>query len=259
MTAGQPTSEPRPNHPELSIVMPVYNGEATIGAVVRSWMDELDRLRIRYEFLVYDDGSGDGTPDVLAAIAKNEQRLVVRRHANMGHGPTILRGYEQASGEWVFQTDSDNETTPAGFEPLWRARGDSDVLFGCRQDRHSTFARRTISAGARTVVRVLFGAGLWDVNTPYRLMRRSALRAMVARIPPLAFAPNVLIAGLAVREQLRIRQTWVTYQPRHDGKSSLGGVRQWRAAVQAALETVSVALRSRTKPSPIVVSTNDGD
>jgi len=239
--------------------MPVYNGEATIGAVVKSWMDELDRLKIRYEFLVYDDGSGDGTSAVLAAIAKNDRRLVVRQHPNMGHGPTILRGYEQAAGEWVFQTDSDNETTPAGFEQLWQARDGSDLLLGCRKDRHSTFARRAISAGARTIVRALFGAGLWDVNTPYRLMRRSALAAMTAWIPPLAFAPNVLIAGLAVREQLRIRQTWVAYQPRHAGKSSLGGLRQWRAAVQAAFETVSVALQSRGKPRPVVASTNDAD
>jgi dolichol-phosphate mannosyltransferase len=259
MRAGQPTNVPPPDHPELSIVMPVYNGEATIGAVLKSWVAELDRLKIRYEFLVYDDGSVDGTPAVLAAMAKDDSRLVVRRHPNVGHGPTILKGYEQAAGEWVFQTDSDNETTPAGFEQLWRARDGSDLLLGCREDRHGTFARRVITATAKTIVRVLFGAGLWDVNTPYRLMRRSALTTMTACIPPLAFAPNVLIAGLAVREQLRIWQTWVAYQPRHAGKSSLGGLRQWRAAVQAAFQTVSVALKSRGKPRPVGASTHDAD
>lgn len=230
---------------ELSVVMPVYNEAGAVGPVVRSWMTELDRLKIDYELLVYDDGSRDGTADVLRDIARDEPRLVVKQHANMGHGPTISRGYREAAGEWVFQIDSDDEMTPASFEELWTRRADYDLVLGCRKDRHSRLARRLISAGSRAVVAILFGQGLWDVNTPYRLIRRSALATMLPSIPERAFAPNVIMAGLAVRDRLRIHQTWVPHQPRRVGTGSIVGWRQWKAAFRSTLETAAVALTTR--------------
>ena len=71
---------------ELSVVMPVYNEADAVGPVVSAWAGELDRLTISYEFLVYDDGSRDGTADVLRQIANERRQVVVKSHANMGHG-----------------------------------------------------------------------------------------------------------------------------------------------------------------------------
>jgi dolichol-phosphate mannosyltransferase len=235
-------SSARPSGLELSVVMPVYNESDTVGRVVCAWSDELDRLKIGYELLVYDDGSRDGTAAVLSQLAGTRPRLVVKSHANIGHGPTISKGYREATGAWVFQVDSDDEMTPSGFEQLWARRADYDLLLGCRRDRHLRLARRTISGGSRAVVRVLFGRGLWDVNTPYRLIRKSALTAMVPRIPAGAFAPNVIMAGLAARDRLRIYQIWVAYRQRRVGTGAIAGWRQWRAAFRCAIETASVAL-----------------
>jgi len=230
---------------ELSVVMPVYNEADAVEPVVRAWAGELDRLKIRYEFLAYDDGSRDRTADVLRHIAVEKPQIVVRSHANMGHGPTISRGYREATGDWVFQVDSDDEMSPPGFEQLWSRRADYDLLLGCRKDRHATVARRIISFGSRAVVRLLFGSGLWDVNTPFRLIRRSALAAMLPRLPARAFAPNVIMAGLAVRDSLRVHQVWVPHQPRRVGTASIAGWKQWRTALRCAVETASVALGAR--------------
>jgi cellulose synthase/poly-beta-1,6-N-acetylglucosamine synthase-like glycosyltransferase len=89
---------------ELSVVMPVYNEVAAVGAVVASWAAVLERLGIDYELLVYDDGSTDGTGAALDALAAALARLRVTHHANRGHGPSIMRGYAEATGRWVFQT-----------------------------------------------------------------------------------------------------------------------------------------------------------
>ena len=233
------------NELELSVVMPVYNEADAVGPVVSAWLDELDRLKIRYEFLVYDDGSRDRTADVLRQIASERRQVAVRSHANMGHGPTISRGYREAAGEWVFQVDSDDEMSPHAFERLWTRRADHDLLLGCRQDRSSTAARRVISFGSRAIVRLLFGKGLWDVNTPYRLIRRDALAAMLTRIPARAFAPNVIMSGLAVRDGLRVYQVMVPHHVRRAGTASIAGWGQWRTALRCAIETASVARRER--------------
>jgi len=248
-----------PSGPELSVVMPVYNEADAVEPVVRAWVEELDRLTICYEFLVYDDGSRDQTADVLRRIANERSQIVVKSHGNMGHGPTIRKGYREATGDWVFQIDSDDEISPSAFEQLWTRRADYDLLLGCRQGRQATIARRIISFGSRSVVRLLFGRGLWDVNTPYRLVRRSALTAMLPGIPARAFAPNVIMAGLAVRDRLRVYQIWVPHQQRRVGTGSIVGWRQWRTALRCAIETASAALGGRASAQRTVLTRHGDD
>jgi hypothetical protein len=145
----------------------------------------------------------------------------------------------------VFQIDSDGEMGPESFAELWNARERFDLVLGCRKNRQSPLARRIISRGSRIVVRVLFGSGLWDVNTPYRLIRHSALAAMLPSMPPHAFAPNVIMAGLAVRDGLRIHQLWVPHQPRRFGTGSIMGLKQWKIAARCTAETLAVARTAR--------------
>ncbi len=201
--------------------------------------------------------SRESTTNLLSQVARDRPRLVVKRHANMGHGPTISKGYREATGVWVFQVDSDDEMTPASFEQLWTCRADYDLVLGCRKDRHARLARRIISGGSRAIVSILFGQGLWDVNTPYRLIRRSALVTMLPRIPDRAFAPNVIMAGLAVRDRLRIHQIWVPHQPGREGTGSIVGWRQWKTAVRCAIETASVALRPRAASDHVAFPGHD--
>jgi dolichol-phosphate mannosyltransferase len=233
--------------PELSIVMPVYNKDAVIAAVVTAWIRELERLGIDYEFLAYDDGSQDETGRVLERLAWQQRGLMVTRKVNSGHGPTILRGYREAIGEWVFQVDSDDEMGPEHFADLWKQRDDYDLLIGRRQHRNSPLARRFITAMSRAAVWTVFGSAVTDVNAPYRLIRRSSLVAILSMIPDDTFAPNVIISGLAARSGLRVREVLVPHRGRRTGTGSIARWRLWQAAVRAFGQTVGVALRVRSR------------
>src|SRR5437870_5442144 len=147
---------------ELSVVMPVYNEEAGIVDVVSKWTEILNRLGVQYELLLYDDGSRDTTGAKLDSLVT--QHVRVTHHTNRGHGPTVLRGYREAQGDWVFQTDSDDEIPADAFESIWRARKGRDAVFGIRTGRPSGLGRRVLTSGAAVVVRLLFGAGPHDVN-----------------------------------------------------------------------------------------------
>jgi dolichol-phosphate mannosyltransferase len=236
--------------PELSVVMPVYNEEAAVAGVLGSWLGMLDALGADYELRAYNDGSTDGTGGRLRELAAGHPRLVVLEHPNRGHGPTVLRGYREALGEWVFQVDSDDEMPPEPFGELWARRAGHDLLLGVRAGRASPPARRAVSWSARAAVSLLFGPGLADVNTPYRLMRRSCLEAMLRNIPPDTFAPNVAISGLAVRWGLRIGQFPVAHRPRRTGQVSIAKWRLWRAAGRALLDTVRIGLAAGRRPAP---------
>jgi glycosyltransferase involved in cell wall biosynthesis len=237
--------------PALTLVMPVYNEATAIGGVVRSWAAELDRLGIDYEMRVYDDGSRDQSAGVLEQLSNEIPRLLVTRHSNRGHGPTILRGYREARGEWVFQTDSDGEMEPDSFSRLWDKRADYDFLLGIRGGRVWTPPRWVMTRGSRLAVRLLFGKGIADVNTPYRLMRRARLAELIAGLPDDLFAPNVILSGLAVRRGLRLYETEVPHQGRRTGKASLTGVRKLvKPAMRSLRQTVAIARAAERAPQP---------
>jgi len=231
--------------PELSIVMPVYNEGAVIAEVVASWLHELERLGIDCEFLVYDDGSRDETRRILERLEEGRPGLVVTSQANSGHGPTILRGYHEARGEWVFQVDSDDEMGAEHFAGLWEQREGYDLLVGRRHHRDSPLARRLITTLSRVTVWALFGRAVTDVNAPYRLMRRSCLAVLLSAIPAETFAPNVIISGLAARQGLRVLEVSVPHSGRRTGTVSIVKWRLWKSAVRAFGQTLAVALRAR--------------
>jgi len=222
------------------VVLPVFNEAEALPSVLEEWLTEFDRLGIVVEIVAYDDGSSDGSFEALQAVAETEQRLRVVRHPNRGHGPTILRGYEEATGTWVFQVDSDGELSPDGFEALWLRRQDFDLLVGIRQRRKSSPARVAVTLLSRAVVATLFGRRVRDVNSPYRLMRRACLERMLPLLPGEPFAPNVLLSGLADSMGLRVFEVAVEQQPRRGGRVSLTSRRLWSGALRTLIDAIRV-------------------
>lgn len=227
--------------PELSVVLPAHDEEESIARVIESWSAELTRLGLDFELLVLDDGSRDRTGEIVAGLAGREPRVHLLAHPNCGHGPTIMRGYRAARGRWVAQSDGDGEVPASAFAALWERRHGADLVLGRRVGRASPLGRRLLSAGARFVLRQWFGARLADPNCPFRLFGASALRQLLTELPDSLFAPNVALAGLAVREGLAVVEVPVPFAGRSAGRSSLVSAKLLGIAWRTLGETVSVA------------------
>jgi len=226
---------------ELVVVMPVYNEEEIVAEVVRTWRDELARLKIDFQMLVINDGSKDHTAEVLNTFS-GDSRVVILHKANAGHGPTVLEGYRQAveRAPWVFQTDSDNELLPEHFGPFWEKREGYDALFGIRVNREQPLSRRLISACSRMAVRLRFGfGGVYDVNVPYRLMRSTVLKPMLAKVPPHTWAPNVLLAGGFRRAGARIVNLPVPHEGRKTGRPSVANWKWVKVTTKSFWQTMT--------------------
>ena len=231
--------------PELTVVVPVYNEEQLVGGAVGTLARTLDGAGIDYEMRLYDDGSRDGTASVLRELAEANPRIVVISKANSGHGPTIARGYREAFGEWVFQMDSDGEMPSEQILSLWTRRAGFDFLIGRRVSRQATLVRRLFTAVCRLIVRGLFGGRIHDVNSPFRLMRRTWLAGVLPRVSETAAAPNVTLSALASRSDARIFELDVPYQQRRVGTGSLTSFRLWKLAAVAFAQTLGAALPRR--------------
>ena len=233
---------------ELAVVMPVYNEEGAIPAVLEKWSRAFDALGIDYRLHAYNDGSTDKTAEILASLAGKYPRLCVHNKENSGHGPTVLAGYREAVDvTWIFQTDSDDEMAPESFPALWEQRGRYDFLIGRRDKRHSPLPRRIVSLVSRLAVKVCYGRGVWDVNSPYRLMRRVCFARLFDRVPADTFAPNVIVSGFACRRKLRILEIPV---PHHERRTGVVSVRKWKL-LKAAAKSLAQTLRfAMTRPRP---------
>jgi glycosyltransferase involved in cell wall biosynthesis len=235
---------------DLTVVMPVYNERESIAAVVRDWCATLRELGVAFTLAVYDDGSTDGTAAVLEQLTAELPELELTRQSNRGHGPTVLRGYREARGEWVAQSDSDGEIAAAEFPALWARRAEHDLILGRRTGRDQSVARKLLSRLARRLTRLAFGAGVEDVNTPCRLMRRAPLQALLAELPETLFAPNVALSGLAIVRGLRRLELPVRFETRRFGAGTLQSFRIARVALRCGRETLAVAWRARRGGMP---------
>ncbi len=234
---------------DLALIIPIYNEEGSVAKVLRSWNAELDKLAINYEIHVYNDGSRDDTAEIIETEIKANSAIILHNKPNSGHGPTILLGYQEndSRAEWLFQVDSDDEMGPEWFYKLWNIRQDHEFIVGKRYERKSSFYRRMISMMARLSVQVLFGACVYDVNCPYRLMRSATFKECFDIIPPRTFAPNVLISGWASWHNIKTIEIHIPHRSRYSGRVSLSLWKVIRESIRSFWQTFRfrALLRSR--------------
>ena len=231
--------------PELAVIMPVYNEEAAIEAVVHKWVELFRQEGIDFVLHVYNDGSRDNSGAILGPAQQATSRNYKLHHKeNTGHGPTILKGYrENRQTDWLFQIDSDDELGTRGFSSLWQHRDQYDFLIGTRTRRKAPLSRKLITLLTALTVRIFYGKGIADVNCPFRLMRSEAFRELYQQIPSNTFAPNVIISGFACRNRLRIYQTPIIHHFRTTGEVSIRHWKLAKAAIQSFLQTIRFRFR----------------
>ncbi|NEA36863.1 glycosyltransferase family 2 protein [Streptomyces sp. SID13031] len=231
---------------ELAVVVPVYNEVGCIRQVLEEWIATLDTAGLTDEHMVHmiiiDDGSTDGTSQILAELATKDQRLKVVKQRCGGHGPSVIHGYQlalESQAEYIFQIDSDNEFEPSEFASLWELRDRAPFVLGCRVRRNSPLHRRFISRSLRLLQRVLFQVNIPDSNVPYRLMGRNYLNFALKHIPSNVFIPNVYMSIVAHALQVPVVYVPISHRQRTTGKVSIHGWRLLRVCAKNLAQLVA--------------------
>jgi dolichol-phosphate mannosyltransferase len=232
---------------ELSIVIPSFNEATHIQKVLEDWIDVCHRQGIDFEITIYDGGSTDATLDIVRAKIQESGpgRVVLKLLPGVPHGPSILQGYRDSTADWVFQMDSDDAFGTHAFEDLWRQRDRFDLLLGCRIGRRSNFSRKVVTTCGRLVIRTLFNSSVADANTPYRLMRRTAITDLLRLLPDDAVVPNVMLSGLAGSARLRLYQIDVEDTGEPVGTARLASFKLARVAMRSFAQVIAVRVFAR--------------
>jgi glycosyltransferase involved in cell wall biosynthesis len=224
----------------LTIVVPVFNEEATVGAVINRLL-AID-LPVAREILVVNDGSTDGTRRVLDALPPAGDTLrMVHAPINGGKGSAIRTGFEQARGTIVAIQDADLELDPAELGKLVAPilAGESQAVYGSRFMGGSQGAPLMTLVANRfltALTNVLYGANLTDMETCYKIMRTDVARALQLECNRFDIEPE--ITAKLLRAGHRIVERPVRFEPRSRAQGKKIG---WGDGLQA----ISVLLRYR--------------
>ena len=216
---------PQSSSPELVVVMPVYNEASNIASVVHEWFAALETVAPDFLLFAVNDGSTDDTALILERLARQlgDQLRVVNKK-NSGHGSSCREGYQRALAEgaaWIFQIDSDGQCDPKFFGELYNSRAGQDCVFGYRRTRDDGLGRIVISRCCQLLLFLVTGAYVKDPNVPYRLMRATALKAALRKVPANFELQNI---GLAFALKREPDSSWkylpIHFRARGAGKSS---------------------------------------
>ena len=208
----------------LYIVIPAYNEEENIEAVAREWHEVVAKTGSESKLVIIDDGGKDSTYDKLLELQKELPQLEPITKANSGHGGTVLFGYNYAlekGAKYIFQTDSDGQTIPNEFWPLWEQRENYDIQIGHRKGRQDGLSRVFVTKTLKLVLFFSFGLWIKDANTPFRLMSAASLQEYIGQIPKDYNLSNVLLTVIYEKNKSRIRYIPITFRPRQGGENSI--------------------------------------
>ncbi len=177
-----PAPSPGPEPPLLSVVVPCHDERDNLRELHRRLAEAFPTTgTIGAEFVLVDDGSTDGTGELLDQLAQGDPRVVpIHLAERSGQTAALWHGLQAARGDWIAHLDGDLQNDPADLPPmLERAReGDLDAVLGYRSRRHDDGSRRWASRAANAIRRTVLRDTIRDVGCSTRVVRREVLSSL---------------------------------------------------------------------------------
>jgi glycosyltransferase involved in cell wall biosynthesis len=203
----------------ISIFIPAYNDEKTIGKVIFDAISALDPLKLDYEIIIVDDGSKDATAEIVRELAETHKTIKLKQHGdNRDYGTALRTGFTTASKEWVFYTDGDGQYDIKEIIKLLPYAEEFNFINGYITKRMDPAYRIFFGKAYQLLVDICFGKTLIHTNCDFRLIKKEIMDQITINSNS-GFAPAEIVIKL-VRNGARVKQVPVKHYPRIYGRSS---------------------------------------
>jgi glycosyltransferase involved in cell wall biosynthesis len=209
----------------VTVVMPAFNEAPNLAEVVPRTLRVLQSVTPAHELLVVDDGSHDGTVELMAELGKRHPELrLLRLRRNYGKSTALQAGFDHARGDTIILMDADGQDQPEEIPKLLAALdGGLDLATGRRTQRSDRFLKRRSSRLYNRVTASVTGVSGKDFNSGLKAMRRDVMAPLV-----LYGELHRYIPVLAQWAGFRVGEVDVEHAPRLHGSSKFGRARFWR-------------------------------
>jgi dolichol-phosphate mannosyltransferase len=205
---------PNDSRPNLSVIMPAFNEARNIGKSLTRTHEALKTIEPSFQIVAVDDGSSDGTGEVLEGLKPTLDRLtVVCLPSNRGKGEALRQGFARATGKRILFLDADMDLPPeqiGGFLHQLEVDG-ADVVIGSKMHPQSRISypthRKLISLIYFTITRILFGLPVRDTQTGLKVFRREVLEKCMPRMLVKSFAYDLELLVIAHHFGFRITES----------------------------------------------------
>lgn len=228
----------------ISVVMPVYNEKDNIAECVLRVGSVLNDYGSEFEIICVDDGSSDGTTEILSELSKSDKKLkFVQFRKNYGQTAAMAAGFDFAKGDIVVTLDADLQNMPEDIPKLLDSIGEKyDIACGWRKNRQDKlFTRKIPSWFANKLISFVTGVKLHDYGCTIRAYKKSLLKEINLYGEMHRFLP-ALLGWIGAN----IIETQVSHAPRLHGKSKYGIFRTFKVLLD--LITVKLLTSYATKP-----------
>ncbi len=203
----------------LTIFFPCYNEEGNVERITASALEAAPEFADRFEIILVNDGSRDRTGEIADRLASEHPQVrAVHNQPNLGYGGAVRRGLAEASMEWIFFTDGDGQFDIKELSRLIELLDRCDFAVGYRIKRADPFIRKLNAWCWGTLVRMLFGLKVRDIDCAFKLLPGSLNNAV--RLHSNGALVSTELLAKAKYRGLRIAETGVHHYPRTAGEQT---------------------------------------
>ncbi len=198
----------------LSVIIPVYNEVHNITTIVKRVQD----TKLATEIIIVDDGSKDGTRDILQTMNGKKKIRVILHEKNQGKGAAVVTGMRAAKGEILLIQDADLEYDPRDYPLLLKPleEGLADVVYGSRflggAHRVTMFWHQVANKMLTLMTNILYDSILTDMETGYKVFRHKVIADMTIRAKRFNFEPE--FTAKILKRKYRIYEVPISFNPR---------------------------------------------
>jgi glycosyltransferase involved in cell wall biosynthesis len=198
----------------LSVIIPVYNEEKNIEKIIK----RVQAQKMAKEILIVDDGSMDGTRDILKKLDGKKKVRVILHEKNQGKGAAVVTGMNAATGDILLIQDADLEYDPRDYPALLQPieEGLADVVYGSRflgaAHRVTMFWHQVANKMLTFMTNILYDSILTDMETGYKVFRRNVIEGIHIRSKRFNFEPE--FTAKILKRRYRIYEVPITFNPR---------------------------------------------
>ena len=199
---------------DISVIIPVYNEVKNINEIIK----RVQTTKLANEIVIVDDGSKDGTRDILQTLNGKKKVRVILHEKNQGKGAAVVTGMKAAKGEILLIQDADLEYDPRDYPLLLKPiqEGLADVVYGSRflggPHRVTMFWHQVANKLLTLMTNILYDSILTDMETGYKVFRRNVIEGMTIKAKRFNFEPE--FTAKILKRKYRIYEVPISFNPR---------------------------------------------